>query len=164
MKSRGFTLVELLTVIFILSLLASIVIVSASSARVKSRDNRRKIDIDTVAQSLELYYAQHKTYPCNACTGFNSSNWQALNTSTDPSNNQFGQTYISSWPTDPRGGSYQYIYTVNSSQKKFVVDATLERSETADSTINCSDPNQASFWKSGIVDCAGVNHYRRSGQ
>src|SRR3989344_719695 len=58
-----FTLVEFLVVIGIIGLLASIVMVSLSSAREKSRDARRIADLDTVKKALELYYIDNYQFP-----------------------------------------------------------------------------------------------------
>lgn len=60
---RGFTLVELLVVISIISLLASIVLTSVNSARAKARDARRLTDMKTMQTALEFYYDQFGQYP-----------------------------------------------------------------------------------------------------
>ncbi len=64
MKSRqkAFTLIELLVVIAIIGLLASIVMVSLSSARSKARDAKRKGDLKSISTALELYYSTYGTY------------------------------------------------------------------------------------------------------
>ncbi len=61
--SRGFTLIEVLVVIGIIGLLASIVLVSLSGARVKARDAQRIKDVDTISGVLEVYYAEHAAFP-----------------------------------------------------------------------------------------------------
>lgn len=62
MESRGFTLLELLVVIAIIGLLSSVVLASVNSAREKARDARRKADLKTAVQAIELYYNDHGTY------------------------------------------------------------------------------------------------------
>jgi len=54
--TRGFTLIELLVVIAIIGLLASIVLVSLSSARRKARDSRRVGDLRQIQLALELFF------------------------------------------------------------------------------------------------------------
>ncbi|KKQ58329.1 MAG: fimbrial protein pilin [Parcubacteria group bacterium GW2011_GWC1_38_17] len=54
--SRGFTLLELLVVISIIGLLASIALVSLDSARKKTRDTQRLSDMAGIQKALRLYY------------------------------------------------------------------------------------------------------------
>lgn len=53
-KAKGFTLIELLVVISILGILAAAAIVSYGSAQERSRDSRRKTDLDAIKKALEL--------------------------------------------------------------------------------------------------------------
>lgn len=64
-KKGGFTLVELLVVISIISLLSSIVFSSISSARSKARDARRITDMKQITTALYLYYDKNGFYPAN---------------------------------------------------------------------------------------------------
>lgn len=61
-RKLAFTLIELITVVAIISLLSAIVSVSASKSRVKARDTKRKADLATLQIALELYYESHGTY------------------------------------------------------------------------------------------------------
>lgn len=58
---KGFTLIELLVVIAIIGILATIIVASFTSAQQRSRDARRKADLDAVKKALELAKAD--------CTG-----------------------------------------------------------------------------------------------
>lgn len=62
-KSLGFTLVELLVVISIISLLSSVVYASLNTARAKARDSQRIAALDQIKLALELYYDNHGQYP-----------------------------------------------------------------------------------------------------
>jgi len=55
----GFTLLELLVVIAILGILSTIGIGSFMSSQAKSRDARRKGDLHTISQALEMYSNDH---------------------------------------------------------------------------------------------------------
>lgn len=68
----GFTLVELLVVISIISLLSSIVFASLNSARVKARNSRRIADIRQIITALEFYYDKYDAYPQDDNSGFES--------------------------------------------------------------------------------------------
>lgn len=64
MKNRaGFTLVELLIVIVVIAILASISVVAYNGIQARARDAQRKHDIQTIARALELYYIDHGQYP-----------------------------------------------------------------------------------------------------
>ncbi len=60
---RRFTLVELLVVISIISLLASIVFASLNSARAKARDAKRKADLRQLELAVQLYYDSNGQFP-----------------------------------------------------------------------------------------------------
>lgn len=86
-KRRGFTLLELLVVIGIIALLVSMAAVSYNAAQVRTRDSRRKADMNAMKDALEQYYSANSfAYPATCSTA---------------------QSYLKgSWPTDP--GTYSY--------------------------------------------------------
>lgn len=59
----GLTIVELLIVITIIGILATIGIVSYSSINTNSADSRRKLQTEAIADELEKYYNQNGGYP-----------------------------------------------------------------------------------------------------
>lgn len=62
-KQKGFTLVELLIVIIIIGILATLVIVTFSGVQAKARDSQRETDINAVNSHIQAYYAEHGWYP-----------------------------------------------------------------------------------------------------
>jgi len=54
MKKQGFSLIEILVVIAIIGVLATIVIVFLAPARYKARDTKRKSDLTTIGRFLSL--------------------------------------------------------------------------------------------------------------
>jgi general secretion pathway protein G len=60
---KGFTFVELLVVITIIGVLASIGVVTYSSANKKSRDGKRMADVEQIRAALEMYRADNDAYP-----------------------------------------------------------------------------------------------------
>ena len=66
-RQIGFTIIELLIVIVVIGILATIVIVSYNSAQTKARDVRRKHDISIITGYLQLYAADHQgLYPVSS--------------------------------------------------------------------------------------------------
>lgn len=68
-NKKAFTLLELLIVIAIIGVLASIVIASLNSARVKTRDTVRKQDMVTIYKMLSLYYDKYGYLPITSTYG-----------------------------------------------------------------------------------------------
>ena len=110
MKLRGFTIIELLVVVAIIGILASIVLTSLSGAKAKSRDSRRVADIKSIQLALALYYSDNGMYPLNI---------YASSAGTAPNSGLAGG-YLPSLPTDPaktgtctgsqsQNGCYNYI-------------------------------------------------------
>lgn len=101
----GFTLLEVLVVVSIIGILASIVAVNLGGARVLARDARRKEDMAQLRTALELYYNDHKAYPVIEFAQSNPQNlgWTELQAALLP--------YVSALPTEPPGGltvGYRY--------------------------------------------------------
>ena len=62
-KNAAFTLIELLVVSTIIIVLLSIGIISYRNASLKSRNNKRKADLDTMRQALMLYKGDYGNFP-----------------------------------------------------------------------------------------------------
>lgn len=128
---KGFTLIELLVVIAIIGILASIVVVSLSSARGKARDARRVSDVRSVQKALEFYYNANAEYPtsCGATTGV----WRGHGSNFGDCNTNYIEgltSYLAVLPIDPSGDTTSgYIYRVSNSQKdyKFMSFGKLEQ-------------------------------------
>ena len=73
-KSQGFTLVELLTTIAIISLLATLAITAFGSAKEKARDVPRLADVRNIKKGLEFLYDDHIEYEIDCVGNFEVSN------------------------------------------------------------------------------------------
>ena len=71
----GFTLIELMVVISIISILASATLASLSNARMKARDAERLNNTRSIINAFELYYAKYKHYPCSFAIESTSNNF-----------------------------------------------------------------------------------------
>jgi prepilin-type N-terminal cleavage/methylation domain-containing protein len=76
-KSKGFTIVELLIVIVVIGILATLVIVTFTGIQQKARNSQRETDINALDSHIEAYYAQTGNYPTLAQV--NSSTWRGTN-------------------------------------------------------------------------------------
>ena len=60
---EGFTLVELMVVLVILGLLATIVIINVVPAVDKASETRAKADIEMIDQAVQRFYLDNRRYP-----------------------------------------------------------------------------------------------------
>lgn len=77
-KQNGFTLLELLVVIGIIGLLASILVVNLTGARRRARDTKRIADIRSMQTAAEDYYGKNGKYPSaisDLVSGGQIANW-----------------------------------------------------------------------------------------
>ena len=91
-REDGFTLVELMVVIVIIGLLATIVVINVMPAQDTARVRKAEADIATLEQGVEMYRLNRMNYP-SAGEGL-----QALVT----------QGFIKRLPNDPWGNPYRY--------------------------------------------------------
>jgi len=69
MKPRGFTLVELVITITIMTILIALAVANLSSSQANQRDAERAADVATLAVNLETYYKSGITENGNAAQG-----------------------------------------------------------------------------------------------
>lgn len=118
MHKNGFTFIEVLVVSTIIGLLAAIGMVSYNAANKKSRDGKRKADIEQIRAALEMYRIDCGAYPAAVdCEG-------SIICSIDGSSN----TYLNPIPCDPKQDveGYGYIYNSDSPYSTYTITALLE--------------------------------------
>ncbi len=76
-KSLGFTIIELLVVIVLALILASLVALTYSGVQAKNRNVARQDAIDTLQGQLEAFYAENSQYP--ALANLNDPAWRTAN-------------------------------------------------------------------------------------
>lgn len=116
-KNRGFTLIEVLVAVSIVSILLSVISISVSGSRKDARNATRQTDIKQIGTALELYYTDEERYITsdrNLCKG-----------------DSIGK-FIESVSEDPLSGDTNQICytwvdnTASICKNKFCVYATLE--------------------------------------
>lgn len=115
---NGFTLVELLVVIVIIGLLATVVAINVIPAGNQARVTKAKADIATLEQALEQYRLDTMAYP-SATEGLNALLAPPPGLA-QPERYRVGG-YIKRLPVDPWGRPY--IYTVPGARGPFDVSS-----------------------------------------
>lgn len=109
----GFTLIEILIVVAIIAILASIVLVGIGPTEQLGRDARRVSDLHSIQTALELYYAQNGRYPKTI-------------TSADLTPALIGGNAVPQDPTNNAAAGYVYGYGVSTDQQSYLLWAKLE--------------------------------------
>ncbi len=165
---RGFTLIELMVVIAIIGILATIITGSLSSSRAKGNDARRIADIKSIQVSLELYYNDNLMYPKNiyATSGTAPNNGLAPSyisvVSTDPSGNTTPQTCATT-PTTAGCYTYQaYAYgasaacTTSNPSVKYHLGVGFQQTANTALTQDVDAPLAGSGVMAGFIACTGA--------
>lgn len=104
-KRNGFTLVELMVVIFILGLLTTIVVINVLPSQDRAMVEKARADIATLGQALEMYRLDNLSYPTSS-EGLQALVAPPASLATTARYRQGG--YIKKLPDDPWGRPYQY--------------------------------------------------------
>lgn len=123
---RGFTLVELLVVISIIGVLATLVLLQLGTARSKARDAKRISDINQIRSAVEQYFEDNGgKYPVAVSLA------------------NLGK-YMTQVPVDPlTGTAYDYSWDPAVSPVRFRLGARLESTANA---LNSDADIDASSW------------------
>ncbi len=148
---KGFTLIELIIVVSIISVLVALGTSIYASAQRSSRDGKRKTDLANIQAALEQYRSNNNSYPASLiikpdCTSSNGA-------ISDVSN-----TYMTVIPKDPYCQLYQYQYSAKDTGGStcvaptpcvdYTVSTYLESSRTG-----CSSPPNCSYSLTPPVSC-----------
>ena len=91
-KLRAFTLIEIMVVVVILGILASLIMPRIMDKPGQARIQKAKHDIQTISSALNLYKLDKYTYP-----------------STDEGLDKLVNKYLDNKPVDPWGRDYYYL-------------------------------------------------------
>jgi prepilin-type N-terminal cleavage/methylation domain-containing protein len=127
---RGFTLIEILIVVAIIAILASVVLVGLGPTQQQGRDARRISDLRETQTALELYFNKCGFYPGGAnCAAASDDTWATMSSAITDQKTNIG---ISQIPTDPtNSGTHVYYYGQESGGTSYVIGAVLENSNNS---------------------------------
>ena len=105
-KAQGFTLLEVMVVLVIIGIIASMVVPNLMGSQDTAREQKAVIDIGSLETALGMYRSQNYNYPTT------EQGLEALVSQTDiePIPRRFPEGgYIKRLPTDPWGNDYQLL-------------------------------------------------------
>lgn len=130
---RGFTIVELLVVIVVVGILATVTIVVYTGIQQKAREARLSTQLGQIRKEIELYYIENGAYP------FESSVRSAMALTTDISDRNWAiSNYLNSKSaaSGVNGAGYtQYYYdnpSIDSNGRLLWCIGVVARNSTAD--------------------------------
>ncbi|MBP9761963.1 type II secretion system protein [Candidatus Saccharibacteria bacterium] len=128
-NKKGFTIVELLIVIVVIGILATLVLVTFTGANQKGRNSQRQTDVNAVQSHVETFYAQHGFYP----------------TLADLQTASFVSTYMKGLDPDalkdPKGPTTAIAATSDSDQYGYTATGTSPGcTNTTATTITANEP------------------------
>jgi prepilin-type N-terminal cleavage/methylation domain-containing protein len=124
---KGFTLLELLVVISIISILLALGVVAYSTAQRKGRDAKRRADIKALQSGFEQYYAEYNGY----------AECSAMKEDTD--------IFPGGTPLDPREET-EYACSYDDEANTYCVCAELETGGGNASDEDCTIESDGDFY------------------
>lgn len=140
--------------IAIITILTSMGLGIYASVQKKSRDSRRKSDLNQIVKGVELYFTDFGLYPASSADGkiiyCGAANDQPC--SWGDAFEDDNQIYIKRLPEEPQSSTKTYYYQASDDKKSFRVMARLENTDdlqasdisgtdgycTSDSSLQCN--------------------------
>lgn len=145
-NKKGFTLVELMIVITVIAILATIAVVSFTRVQKQARDTKRKAEIKSLQTALQAYFTEKNTYPVKTSATSASAGLTGLTPS-----------YISSLPAAPQGTTgtnTAYMYVSDSDGYKYALCVDLESAQGGGNMMWKVDTNNAAGREVSDATCA----------
>src|SRR3989338_3620508 len=150
-SERGFTLIEILVVVAIIGVLASIVLVGLGGARRQGGDAKRIAELRQIQTGLELYFTKCGAYPGGASTGSchttDPASWADLQRTLIDAG-----IGVSTVPDDSAAPTKNYYYAVRSDRQAYVLGTKLSVDNAA--LQSDYDGSLAGYASTGSFDCA----------
>lgn len=125
----AFTLIEIMIVVGIIAILATVIGVNVQDSGAQSRDAQRQADLRNLQNAIELYKQENGVYPL-ACRGNDVWSGQIGTSYACPGGSReyivgLAPKYIKTLPIDEKlnGNNSGYIYVVNSARTVYKIKA-----------------------------------------
>ncbi len=138
---KGFTFLELLIVVAVMSVLGFITYTQFAEAKAKSRDVSRKSDLNEVSKAIQTYFADYGHLPQKG----NDSDPDINSLWGKPFVDASGYVYMKQMPKEQYLPDKPYCYEADSKAKIFKLFTDLESK---------SDPD----CKKGLYSCGGKSY------
>lgn len=151
-KQRGFTIVELLIVIVVIGILATLVIVTFTGIQQKGRNSQRQTDINAIQSHVESFYAQHGFYPTGAdlvSAAFRTAQMKGLDPEALKDPKQTGATDTIATAA-VAANTYQYSYVPSASTGTCATTASASVTDPADT--GCDSYTLTAHMEGGAAD------------
>ena len=137
-NKSGFTIVELLIVIVVIAVLASISIVAYNGIVSRAYGNRAQSEMSGISRAVAAFEVLNERYPADVNRGIPPEVTELMNGSTD------------NWPNAPWPGSvYDYDYWVDGATGEGVVQISIRFCPIGGTGLaDCSFPNES--WAEGF--------------
>lgn len=153
---KGFTLMDLLTSMAVISLLSSVIFFSVSEARAKAQDAQMQTETAQVSNAIELYKTSNdgntpiKVWSSNESISSNISPGVIYKESSpeyqEVMNKLVEENYISQIPQSHNGESYSYVESTSGTDAIFIAQLRTKP------TITSNDSNSCSIMENVYVD------------
>lgn len=155
MRQKGFTLMELLIVMVILSILVAIATGAYASSTRRGRDNRRKNDLRSLSTALETYFSDKGRYPTGTggvIMGCGAGDTGACpwGDTTNGFKDQYGTLYMVLMPEDPVSTQTYYYVSAGTS---YQIYAKLENDNDAGDGVDQAGYAGTNCSQVSIVEC-----------
>lgn len=121
---KGFTLIEILVVVAIIAILASVVLIGLGPAQKAGRDARRISDLRQIQNGVELYFSHCGSYPFGSGGSVPAGCGPAGNYDAMAALLQAG-SFAANVPHDPNPNK-SYAYTPNFDGSGYTLSAVLD--------------------------------------
>ena len=143
-SNKGFSLAEILIVLGLMAILATVVVLNSSNSSTTAKENTLKANVAVLREALDLYRADHGWYPADPVRDFNKKGdakvltFQLLgftNAAGEPSETKTSEyrfgPYLRKWPAEPLTDSAAIVVDSKTESMLTVLAAKVAKSEGA---------------------------------